>query len=493
MSKRVKSSQVVNQKKKKNTQARAIAPARSSHSSKGLAPGLMGGVGSALGSLVGLGGLGKSAGDWFGKVTGMGDYKVKNNSMVDSAGLPLFIKGGGLDEIVVTHREYFADVFTGPTLISATTQFNVTSYPVNPGQASMFPWLSEVAINFEQYSLEGCLVEFKSTSADALNSTNTALGEVIISTQYDSYDAPFLNKQQMDAYEFTQSTKPSCDAIHPLECKPRLNTLATMYVRPTSQTTSQGDLRMYDLGKLYVATNGMQAANVNIGELWVSYKVRLIRPKLLDSATSTSYVHYAYSGVTTGVPTNTQVLYSGDSSLCSAGPAGTITFNRSGTYIVTYGAYCGAAATSSFSTWTGSANVAIVPNHYINSTVSTLSATPTTAGGTLVTVCEIIVGNVAPGSVSQLTLTGFTSSGTGNADLIIQQMQPSLTNRRAFSFEERLQNLQLQVDKVAFEEEKYLEKLSSYETPQPTPFPRPIPLQTNEERATQNGLVRRFF
>jgi hypothetical protein len=40
----------------------------------------------------------------------------------------------------------------------------------------MFPWLSNIAQNFESYKLRGLVFEFKSMSGDALTSTNTALG-----------------------------------------------------------------------------------------------------------------------------------------------------------------------------------------------------------------------------------------------------------------------------------------------------------------------------
>lgn len=49
-------------------------------------------------------------------------------------------------------------------------------YSVNPGQQVSYPWLSTIAANFESYRIIGQLYEFKTMSADALNSTNTALG-----------------------------------------------------------------------------------------------------------------------------------------------------------------------------------------------------------------------------------------------------------------------------------------------------------------------------
>ena len=41
-----------------------------------------------------------------------------------------------------------------------------------------------------------------------------------------------------------------------------------------------GDTRLYNIGKFTIATVGMQAANANLGELWVSYKICFLKPRL---------------------------------------------------------------------------------------------------------------------------------------------------------------------------------------------------------------------
>lgn len=42
--------------------------------------------------------------------------------------------------------------------------------------------------------MSGLIFEFKSMSGNALNSTNTALGQIIMSAQYDAGNAPFTDK-----------------------------------------------------------------------------------------------------------------------------------------------------------------------------------------------------------------------------------------------------------------------------------------------------------
>lgn len=258
---------IVPTKTNKNKYSIGRGPAQAA--SRGIMPGLLGSVGRAVGSMFGpIGGkYGQMGGDWLGKVTGMGAYQVSENSLL-TGNVPTFGNGGGT---IVAHREYIGDV-------TGSTGFVNTAYPLNPGLASLFPWLSLSAAQFEEYELLGMLVEFKSTSAVALNSTNTALGTVIMATDYDSYDTTFTTKQQMEAYQFSTSAPPSQSQLHPIECKPKMNVLGTKYLRHGAPPTG-ADLRFYDVGTFQLATVGMQAAAV-IGELWVTYHVRFTKPKI---------------------------------------------------------------------------------------------------------------------------------------------------------------------------------------------------------------------
>jgi hypothetical protein len=244
---------------------------------KGLIPGFSKKVGGMIGSYFGGspgGDLGSRFGSWFGNVSGLGDYKVSSNSLgtVGSAnnGPPVFGRSGG--NLTVAHREFLTDV-------TGTTSFTLNSYFINPGLVTTFPFLSQLAANYEQYRLKGLVFEFKSTSGTAVGSTNTALGTVIMSTNYDTLDTNFTSKQQMDAYQFTVSSLPSQNCIHPIECKPRLNTLSEQYVR-TGSVPSGADQRFYDMGNFQIATVGMQSGTTVVGELWVSYDIELLRPKL---------------------------------------------------------------------------------------------------------------------------------------------------------------------------------------------------------------------
>lgn len=137
--------------------------------------------------------------------------------------------------------------------------------------------------------------EFRSMSADALNSTNTALGSVVMCTDYDSADVPFSSKQQMENTEFGVSCKPSSNMIHAIECAPKVTTATELYVRARNIPAGT-DIRLYDWGKFYIATSGFQGTNVNCGELWVSYDITLIKAIEQPPGYLNNFIDYNLAG-----------------------------------------------------------------------------------------------------------------------------------------------------------------------------------------------------
>jgi len=208
-------------------------------------------------------------------VKGNGAYTINNNSLLSGMDPPSFIDGKNEHGVMVRHREYLGD-------ITPTSAFTIQTFNINPGLDSTFPWLSGVANNFEQYRFHGLLFEFKSMCSDSVVSTNAngALGTVIMATQYNALDVPFPDKRTMENYEFANSAKPSESQLHPVECKPSLSTLSTLYTR-SGAIAAGSDQRFYDLGEFNIATQGMQSTTGVCGELWVTFEVELIKPKFV--------------------------------------------------------------------------------------------------------------------------------------------------------------------------------------------------------------------
>jgi len=234
-------------------------------------------VGRQVGSSIG-GFVGDMAQKAIATITGMGDYTVRQNSLYDgmirSSGPPKFAMKNA-QRFSVTHREYVRDIN------STGSGFNIFTFLLNPTYTGLFPWLANVAVNFEQFKFKGLVFEFKTTSATAVASTNTALGAVIMATQYNTLEAPFSNKLQMDQYEYAVSTNPAISAIHPVECAPQLGNNEWLYC----DILTSGDPRLASMGNFSIATVGQQAASV-VGELWVSYEIEFTKPRLSSSTSA---------------------------------------------------------------------------------------------------------------------------------------------------------------------------------------------------------------
>lgn len=237
-----------------------------------------GAIGGYFGGLQGAR-VGKNIGRWgydaIGLVTGFGDYQVKSNALYEGAQIPYVRNESLYNGTCISHREYIGELITS----SVAGNFKIQTFEINPGLASLFEWLAQIANNYEEYVFEGLLFMFRSMSADALNSTNTALGSVIMATQYNVYNENFTSKAEMEAHEYGMSGRPANDMVHPIECdwfqggQRVMNTRAGTY-------PADSDHRLFDVGKWSVATVGFQSTSVNIGELWVSYQVCLMKPRL---------------------------------------------------------------------------------------------------------------------------------------------------------------------------------------------------------------------
>jgi len=168
----------------------------------------------------------------------------------------------------------------GDVITSSTAGlFEINNYAINPGVSDSFPWLSALASNFEQYAFAGLIFEYISNSGDAITSANTALGKVILATDYNAANMPFGTEQEMLITEFSNFNKPSQNILHAVECDPKMRPQLLNYVRVGPPPAST-DIKTYDLGNTSVATVGMQGTSVNVGALWVSYDVFLCKPVL---------------------------------------------------------------------------------------------------------------------------------------------------------------------------------------------------------------------
>jgi hypothetical protein len=234
------------------------------------------GAGTFLGTTLGGPMLGKLAGDassWITKIMGGGDYSIKNNSLLCGDNIPSFSSNG--DNVIVKHREFIGDLSSSITWVN-------NGYLINPGNNKLFPWLSQLAVLFEEYEFLGLIFEYKTTSASALNSTNTALGTMIYATDYDAIDLPFTDKRHAENSEYVTTAAPCQSFIHAVECAKNNNIFNKQYVTTINNLInipSGQDPRLYYLGNFQQCSVGSQAV-ATTGELWASYQCRFSKPIL---------------------------------------------------------------------------------------------------------------------------------------------------------------------------------------------------------------------
>jgi hypothetical protein len=245
-------------------------------------------AGARIGSLLG-GGLGQA----FSELVGMGDYRVKSNSIFDGGGtipagepVPNFgSKGFG---VVIVHREYVGDV----SVPASPADFNLTAYRINPANVFLFPWLSSLARLYTQYRILGMVVEYRPTTGNS--SVSGALGSVVMATEYDVDKANFPDKRHMLNSEYATSGNPSQHQVHSIECDPEATASELYYTRDANTVSSTvEESRGYDLGILQLATQGLPGTEGDsLGEIYVNYHVELLKPVLPTG--------FPYSGEVTG-------------------------------------------------------------------------------------------------------------------------------------------------------------------------------------------------
>jgi hypothetical protein len=245
-------------------------------------------AGEHLGGIAG-GGLGSQVGAWAGKklsnLVGFGDYDAPVSNQIVAGGMGSGVTVNASDDLTgdvyLSHKEFVGNVTASHTGAGSSI-FQQTKHELNPGLQASFPFLSQLATNFEMYDFMGLIYEYRPTSGE--NSTNNSLGKVMMATQYDPDATPWLNSVQLMNYDYSCSTKPSIGLVHGVETANKQQSVNMMYVRSNNDTTKS---RIFtDIGTFTVATEGIPftgAGTQILGELWVTYRIKLSRAALYQS------------------------------------------------------------------------------------------------------------------------------------------------------------------------------------------------------------------
>lgn len=241
-------------------------------------------------------------------------------------------------DLVVSHREFLQD-------IPASVDFRSTGIPVNPGLSETFPWLSQMATLYESYCFE------KLDFAYQTMSSTTQSGSVMLAIDYDASDPSPIDKQQMASYRGYSRSSPWENFTNHSK-KEDISKRKTYYVRNGGLGSNQ-DVKLYDVGNLFVATQGQAPDTPPVGELYVDYRVKLMTPQLnnpaLGNSKSSVFTTASNTAVVTAPGSNAPIVATGSGNVvtltATAAFQGLLSTLASGTGTVAI-AYTGTASST---------------------------------------------------------------------------------------------------------------------------------------------------
>lgn len=318
-------------------------------------------------------------------------------------------------DIIVEKAEYIGDLVP-----STTGAFLSQVYNVNPGLTSVFPFLSGLAQQYEEYDPVYMQVILKTTSGYAMNNTtgNAALGTMGITSVYNTYTntATLNSKVICESYDGATSGPPSKSQVIRLQTKNSRNPLDTYFTRagpvPANQTSS-----MTDVCNLVIWSSGLQntVANAPIAEIWIRYKIILKSPKPGSLLTTSPFVHAQCATATTSAYFGATRTLSAASNFIPTFTGTTVTFPSDlplGNYLLSYVAYGTSTASVAGPNVAFTTNCALY-NLWINNTASALPSISATS-----TYMTTQVAFTVTGASPVLTFSGGTFPGSGTAQFV---------------------------------------------------------------------------
>lgn len=196
------------------------------------------------------------------------------------------VKNNGVFKTIrLQHKEFLFGIDTKAELNYLTT------YEVNPGLPSMFPWLSGLAKLFETYTFHRLSFEY----IPAVGTEKS--GSMGLAPDYDAADDnTTLSKHQVLAFE--DSIRGPLWEDFALNCSKSNLRKDKLFVRQ-GPLSSNLDIKMYDNLQLLI-TRASNEIQQEVGELWVSYDISFHTPQLdnYDDLSTFWYVEATQTGGT---------------------------------------------------------------------------------------------------------------------------------------------------------------------------------------------------
>lgn len=200
---------------------------------------------------------------------------------------------------------------------------------LNPGIASTFPWLSTQAIGWEKYKFHKLRFHFLTRVSTSVQ------GSVIIAPDYDAADSAPQDEATITAYQNTVECVPWKDMVVELKTSSLAEGKDRRFIRSIPLANNL-DIKTYDVGKLFIATAGTNAAQT-LGKLWVEYDVEFFIPQLpsvQNVLSPVSSVIESGGALSTGNPLGSAPSQDAGSAGISVDGNSKISFLKTGTFLL---------------------------------------------------------------------------------------------------------------------------------------------------------------
>jgi len=156
--------------------------------------------------------------------------------------------------------------------LNGSQAFAITTFQINPGLASTFPWLAPQALGYESYKVNRLQIEYKFTTNEF-----TGLGRVVIAPDYDAADAPPTSMVQ--AEQMVDNVMGAVAKNWTCTLRPRgIGILGPKRYTRSGALSPNEDIKTYDIAQVHICTSG-QSSTDEIGQLWISYDITLFEPQ----------------------------------------------------------------------------------------------------------------------------------------------------------------------------------------------------------------------
>lgn len=305
------------------------------------------------------------------------------------------------------------DEFIGAVTVANEPNFNVTSYPINPGQSTTFPWLSRQAEQWERYRFSRLEFYYKREVSEFAAAGSA--GKVIMNVDFDAADGPPITKQQMEDSVPHRDGMP-CENITLVLPSAQMNPQATLarFVR-TGGLPGSADIKTYDVGNLNVATQGIPS-NTEVGELRVRYTCVFTVPVLEStiSAPANNQVSQLISSANL-VPvteTETDLLFANEDTADGYTNGLKVVNNGTGHITLPVGNYVVSA--QSITVFTGSATKASLTLKKNNVPITPLVANEVFTAGTRTIIASSDEAYVSSNGTDYINVTSYVAYTTGS-------------------------------------------------------------------------------